>query len=59
MSIQKTCTLFTAALFTIAKNLEVTKMPFSRQDRHALQYIQTMEYHPALKRKEPSSHEKA
>ena len=47
----KTCTwMFMAALFIAAKNLEATRMPFSRW-LDKLCYSQTVEYYSAQKRK--------
>ena len=50
--------MFTAALFIIAKTRKPPRCPSVGEWRNKLWYIQKMEYYSALKRNEPSSHEK-
>ena len=56
---KKTCTCrFTATLFIIAKTWKQPRCPSVGEWINKLWSLQTVEYHSALKRNEPSSHEK-
>ena len=48
-----TCTrIFTAALFTVVKTQKQSKCPSTNDWMKNMQYIYTMEYHPAIKKEQ-------
>ena len=53
MTQKDTCTpMFTAALYAIAKTWKQPKCPLTEEWIQEMQYIYTMEYYSAIKRKE-------